>query len=349
MEWKTTWNDPLTRYLAPFHDLIGDKRTRRTFDETIRGIMGAGSLICQQIAAHSAVLAKVKKGAQRILRLAGGESTQRSELDAQQLTKKLREAAVEYLEQAPEEELWLVADCSDLRKPYATEMPYLMQVPALEGKGLVPGYRTLNVLGITPGRRGILYHRLLSSQAPGFVSEPAEVQEALATVSQALRPLKAHKTVTWITDRGFDDVAVWRTIWDQHEHLVCRIYHTERAVALQDKHGNWIQGNLAQAEVQVLDWRALQTLVALAWVTAGFLYQMGVTFQWAEVQLLAKLGGWEPHKDRKPGKITLMRGLSRLVEMLATQAVLSRYASEHQGLPPNITAFLQGWSPPSEL
>ena len=102
-------------------------------------------------------------------------------------------------------------------------MPYLMQVPALEGKSLVPGYRTLNVLGITPGRRGILYHRLLSSQAPGFVSEPAEVQEALQTVSQALTPLKANKTVTWITDRGCDDVAVWRTIWQQQEHAVCRI------------------------------------------------------------------------------------------------------------------------------
>jgi hypothetical protein len=101
--------------------------------------------------------------------------------------------------------------------------------------------------------------------------------------------------------------------------------------------------------VQVLDWQALQTLVALAWVTAGFLSQMVVTFQWAAVQLLAKLGGWEPHKDRKLGKITLMRSLSRLVEMLATQAVLSRYASEHEGLPPNLTAFLQEWSPPSEL
>ena len=106
---------------------------------------------------------------------------------------------------------------------------------------------------------------------------------------------------------------------------------------------------LGWEEVQVLDWQALQTLVALAWVTAGFLYQMGMTFQWAEVQLLAKLGGWEPHKGRKPGKITLMRGLRRLVEMLATQAMLSRYASEHQCLPPNITAFLQGWSPPSKL
>jgi hypothetical protein len=30
----------------------------------------------------------------------------------------------------------------------------------------VPGYRTLNVLGLTPGRRGLLYHRLFSSQAP---------------------------------------------------------------------------------------------------------------------------------------------------------------------------------------
>lgn len=202
MEWNATWKDPLRTYLAPYEELIGDKRTRKTFEETIRGIMGAGSLICQQIAAHSPMLAKAKKGAQRILRLASGESTQRSELDAKHLTKKLREAAVEHLGQAPEEELWLVADCSDLRKPYATEMPYLMQVPDLDGKGWVPGYRTVNVLGITPGRRGILYHRLFSSQAPGFVSEPAEVQEALETVSQALTPLKASKVVTWITDRG---------------------------------------------------------------------------------------------------------------------------------------------------
>ncbi len=61
------------------------------------------------------------------------------------------------------------------------------------------------------------------------------------------------------------------------------------------------------------------------------------------------LGGWEPHKGRQPGRITLTRGLRRLVEMLATQAMLSRYASEHQGLPPNLTAFLQGWNPPNEL
>ena len=84
----------------------------------------------------------------------------------------------------------------------------------------------------------------------------------------------------------------------------------------------------------MLDWQDIQTLVALAWVAAGFLFDLGVTFEWVEVQLLAKLGGWEPHIDRMPGKMTLMHGLGRLFEMLATQATLSNYAIAQQGLPP---------------
>jgi len=106
---------------------------------------------------------------------------------------------------------------------------------------------------------------------------------------------------------------------------------------------------LGWEQVQVLDWQAIKMLVALAWVAAGFLYEMGVTFSWQEVQLLAKLGGWVPHKDRIPGKIVLLRGLARLLDLLTTQAVLSRYASEHGGLPPKIAAFLHGLSPPGEL
>jgi len=53
-------------------------------------------------------------------------------------------------------------------------MAYLMQVRDLD-EHLVPGYRTLNVIGLTPGRRGLLYHRLFSSQAPDFVS-PRDAQ-----------------------------------------------------------------------------------------------------------------------------------------------------------------------------
>ena len=62
MEWNTTWENPLTSYVKHFDGLIGDQRTRKTFGEIVKGIIGAGSLICQQIAAQSAELSTGKKG-----------------------------------------------------------------------------------------------------------------------------------------------------------------------------------------------------------------------------------------------------------------------------------------------
>lgn len=339
-------------------------------------------------------------------------------------------------------------DLRYLRKPYAREMEALMQVRDLDGE-LVPGYRMVQVLGVTPGRRGVLYHRLFSSREPGFVSEPAEVQRALQTVSQALGRLKEQREVTWILDRGLDDVAVWRTIWEQGEHLVCRVRHTERLAEIADEGGNWQPGTVEEArghlrwmttartqmevcvgrqrkpkrqwvqaelracplrltydsqvrregegervskvlwlvevrlrgtrlepwllltdwpvtdgegalrvfqmyrqrwavedsfkftkeclgweEAQLLSLEAVRTLVALAWVTAGFLYEMGVTWEWPELQLPARLGGWTLRRDRRPGKMVLTRGSQRLLDMLTTQAFLNDYIAQHGAVPP---------------
>jgi hypothetical protein len=269
--------------------------------------------------------------------------------------------------------------------------------------------------------------------------------------------------VSWVVDRGFDDVAVWRTIWEQKEHLVCRISHTERLVAYQTGNGQWRDGDVAEArrhlrpmasartrmvvrrgpqkkekrqrvtveirscplrlvydtqvrreaegeqaqkdiwlvevevlgsslkpwllitdwpvedaesavrifrmyrqrwavedsfkftktmlgweEVQLLDLEGIRTLLALAWVAAGFLYELGVTLEWEEVRLLARLGGWAERKDNPPGKIILTRGLRRLVDMLMTQAVLDRYREEHGALPSRIAEWI-GEPPPKEL
>lgn len=164
----------LGEYTRQFEPLMGDRRTQVAFKEIVTGIISAGSLVCQRIAAHSALLSAVKDGAQRVIRLATRESTRPSQLDAESLMSKLRDYGIRRLSEAEGDELWLIIDSSDLRKPYAREMPSLMQVRDLDGK-LVPGYRTLNVLGVTRQRRGILYHRLFSSQEPGFVSEPMEV------------------------------------------------------------------------------------------------------------------------------------------------------------------------------
>ncbi len=75
----------------------------------------------------------------------------------------------------------------------------------------------------------------------------------------------------------------------------------------------------------------------------------GVTLEWADVWMLVRLGGWVPHKDRQPGKLTLTRGLRRLMEMLMTEAMLTAYWKEHGAFPPKIAAFLRGWQPPEEL
>ncbi len=76
--------------------------------------------------------------------------------------------------------------------------------------------------------RGLLYHRLFSSRADGFLSESAEVRAALAAIGAAVAPLAAE--ITDVLDAGFDDVAVWGAVWQQGHHLVGRVQHRDRLV-----------------------------------------------------------------------------------------------------------------------
>jgi hypothetical protein len=142
MEWQSSWTDPFQQYLKPFASLIGDRRTWQTLYETVKGIIASGSVIGHRIASSSPELSRSKDGAQRVLRMAKGESTRRSEMDAEHLTAQLRQVGAAQLQQSEEEEVWLIADGSDLCKPYAQEMPYLMEVLD-EHEQVVPGYRTL--------------------------------------------------------------------------------------------------------------------------------------------------------------------------------------------------------------
>jgi len=72
----------LDSYLAAFDPLTGDERTGRTFRGTVQGILGAESLTCSRIAAFSPQLSTDStNGAQRVRRMAKGETTQRSDLD----------------------------------------------------------------------------------------------------------------------------------------------------------------------------------------------------------------------------------------------------------------------------
>jgi hypothetical protein len=378
-----------------------------------------------------------------------GETTQRSpDLDADHLLTRLRERGVEQLR--GEAAIWVILDGSDLRKPHAREMGSLQQVKRLAGGGMVPGYRTMNAIGVGIERRGLLYHHLFSSSADDFVSESAETQAALAATGTALAPLDAE--VTYILDAGFDDIAVWDTIWTQKAHVVCRVRDRTRLVqptagapachlsacaarlrplarlesemvvrkggqareklqpvtavvaacplVLRYQHaarmaapGEWRTRSmwlvevrlggvtsdpwwlltdrpvtdaesateifrmyrqrwsiedgfkvgkqcLGWEDVQVLDFAAVRLLVALGWVAAGFLYELGVSLEWEEVRLLRRLGGGEERANRPPGKVILTRGLRRLLDVFATEAILAAHIREYGALPPRIAALL---------
>lgn len=377
--------------------------------------------------------------------MARGESTQRSQLDADHLTQVLREQGTANLRQA--EALTLILDHSEVRRADSQAQQHLMQVKALDGR-LVNGYRTINVLGLgDEDARGLLYHRLFSSQQAAFRSENVEVQQAIRQTEASLSDYGG--TNTWVMDCGFDNDDVWWTIWDYPgSHVVCRLYHHERIVLWQTAAGVWEERYLdatyrhlqplAEIEtelevrlvgqrrpkrqpvrvqlsalalriyhpsdktvsravwlvkvqvvnalgdpwylltdwpvtdrqqvvdsfityrqrwsvedtfkfvktcfgletVQMLDFQAIRTLVACAWVAAGFLFALGLTLNHEEVRLLARLGGWDERPNRPPGKLILTRGLRRLLDLLATQAILLDYLATEQVLPPFIHHLL---------
>lgn len=96
-------------------------------------------------------------------------------------------------------------------------------------------------------------------------------------------------------------------------------------------------------EVQMMDFEAVRNLVAYGWVAAGFLFQLGLTLEQPEVRLLARLGGWEERPNRPPGKQVITRGLRRLIDQAATEAILLNHIEEYGDLPPFVKRLLAAY------
>jgi hypothetical protein len=101
---------------------------------------------------------------------------------------------------------------------------------------------------------------------------------------------------------------------------------------------------LGWEDVQLLAYEAVQLLVALGWVAAGFLFELGVTLASAEVRFLARLGGAPDRPDDRPGKIILTRGLRRLLDLFATEAIIQDEIRRDGSIPPRLAALI-GRSP----
>lgn len=67
------------------------------------------------------------------------------------------------------------------------------------------------------------------------------------------------KAVTYLLDSQFDEVAVWSTIWQQEQHLVCRLKHAERLVEVPDGGEGWRAGSIAEARGQARELAVART------------------------------------------------------------------------------------------
>ena len=56
--------------------------------------------------------------------------------------------------------------------------------------------------------------------------------------------------------------------------------------------------------------------------------------------MLARLGVWEKHTNRPPGKIVLIRGLRRILDMFAADAILQDYRNKYRELSPFVKQLL---------
>ena len=105
----------------------------------------------------------------------------------------------------------------------------------------------------------------------------------------------------------------------------------------------FIKTSFGIEDVQVLGFQAVRNLVAYAWAAAGFLFHLGFTLEQPEIRLLAILGGWDERPNRPPGKQAITRGLRRLIEMAATEAMLQYEIAIHGSLPPEIKRMLAAY------
>ena len=86
----------------------------------------------------------------------------------------------------------------------------------------------------------------------------------------------------------------------------------------------WTKQALGWEQVAILDFSAFRTFVALAFVAASFVFDLGADPSQTEIKLLARLGGYVPHKNRPPGKKCLLLGLQRFVQAHITLLFLPR-------------------------
>lgn len=218
----------IERQTQPYRDLFRDVRLYRSFQAALSGILASGSTRLSQMARSAPGTGAAPHAERRLRRLVHHEH-QRADVRPTTLEDRLTTLGAQRL--AGQDEVVVVMDGSDLRKPHSQALEHRSTVRTLEG-GPVSGYRALNAIGLTPdGRRALLYHTLYSPKAPGFTSANTVIIDATLSIVQALRAAGVGRIIV-VLDRGFDDLKLIRLLMRLQVQFVIRVKHVERTTRL---------------------------------------------------------------------------------------------------------------------
>ena len=218
----------LGEFVQPYRTLFRDRRLFQGFEGAVAGILASGTTRLRQMARATPSLGVAPHAERRLRRLIHHQN-QRADLSADTLSERLRLQGAGRVAHTPE--LIVVLDGSDLRKPHSQTLEYLDAVRDLKGQ-LIPGYHTLNAIGLTPeGRQTLLYHTTYSTRAPGFTSENTIVLQAIRQIVGSLREAGVGRMI-FVLDRGFDDLKVFWLLTKLHVDFVVRVQHTQRRTRL---------------------------------------------------------------------------------------------------------------------
>ena len=167
------------------------KIDRRLVGEMIYGIQMRQSTRLSEIGRSLNEETSLKKVIERLSRNLGHEG-----LGAQVVDAVAREGAPRI-----GQDTLLVADISEIVKPYGKKMEYLADVRDASEKRIRKGYWTLNVIGCDCGEHEItpLWLSLWSQNAKGFESENMEILNAVDGVRR-----HTGDNGVWVIDRGGD-------------------------------------------------------------------------------------------------------------------------------------------------
>lgn len=224
------YNAPLEKldeYTKQYHDLFKDARLRKGFDSAIIGILGSGSTKVSQIARLAPQTSQTKYSEKRIRRLIRQEN-QRAPSNPKDFTNRFLELGAKKL--AGQHDVRVILDGSDLRKPYSSKLEHLSTVRALDGD-LIPGYQTLNAVGISSsGLQALLYQHTYSPLEPEYKSDNDQVRKAILKIHRALRATGVLR-ITWILDRGFDDLKVIELLLELGDCFIIRAQHNRNVTS----------------------------------------------------------------------------------------------------------------------